>query len=150
MNPQQLTREYLQKAQVMQLATVSDGQPWICNIHFVPAESGTLYWCSSVDRRHSKEIETSKKAAVAVAVKSPEHPVVGIQIEGDASLVQGAELEKAVRLYDERYEISKEFYEQLSSSKGMHRMYKFVPRVVVLFDEENFPKDPRKEWRATG
>jgi uncharacterized protein YhbP (UPF0306 family) len=141
----ELVKGYLQQCQIMQLATAAGDQPWICNVHYVADETNTLYWVSSLKRRHSQEIHENSKAAAAVAVKFPKHPVVGIQIEGDAKVLDDpAELEKALKLYDQRYVISKEFYSAILGTAGP-RMYKLVPRVLVLFDEENFPDDSRQE-----
>lgn len=149
MKAAELVRKYLQEKQVVQLATLGGDQPWICNIHFVADDGNTIYWVSKELRRHSQEIHGHQKAAVGVAVKYPEHPVIGIQMEGDAQLVKDpAEIEKAMKLYDRRFNVSKKFYDGVISGEEQEKMYKFTPRVIVLFDEENFPGDPRQEWKV--
>src|SRR6185312_10756800 len=93
----EFVKDYLQQCQVMQLATAMGDQPWICNVHYVADENNVLYWVSSPKRRHSQEIHKNSKAAAAVAVKFPKHPVIGIQIEGDAKVLDDpAEVEKAL------------------------------------------------------
>ena len=145
-----LVKKYLGEKQVMQLATVKDGQPWVCNLHFVPSEAGILYWVSKTHRRHSQDIENDSKAAAAIAVKGPEHPVIGIQIEGKATVVTDKkEIEKAMKLYDSRYKVSKEFYNAVLDGSASEIFYKITPTLIVLFDEENFPDDPRQEWHPT-
>jgi uncharacterized protein YhbP (UPF0306 family) len=149
MKAAELVKKYLQQKQVMQLATVKDGQPWVCNLHFVADENNVLYWISKDHRRHSQEVNLDSKAAVAIAIKEPEHPVIGIQIEGDAmSVTDKQEIKAALELFSSRQKLSKEFYDGMLSGTAPESLYKFVPRITVLFDEENFPNDPRQEVKA--
>lgn len=67
MQASELIKKYLDEKQVMQLATVRDGQPWVCNIHFVPDGNGTLYWLSKPTRRQSLEITDDSRAALQIA-----------------------------------------------------------------------------------
>ncbi len=144
----ELVKKYLSQSQVMQLATASGDQPWVCNVHFVPGEKHTLYWMSKPNRRHSQEINKNSKAAAAIAVKSPEHPVIGLQIEGEGQEVTDPEeIKAAMKLFSDRYKVSQEFYESIINGTASDRLYKIVPKVIVLFDEENFPDNPRQELK---
>ena len=91
-------RALLQGATMMQLATVHGAQPWCCTVYFVADDDLNLYWISTPERRHSREIEMHAKVAAAIPIKYvPGKDVVGIQAEGDATLVNDEdEMKKAI------------------------------------------------------
>lgn len=144
-----LVGKYLQIGRMMQVATVKNDQPWCCTVYFVPDEKLNLYWISTPDRRHSQEILKNKKIAAAISIKHiPDEDVVGLQVEGDAQLVEDSEeIKKAIRLYADRHNRGEKWYEDFLTGKNQHKLYRIKPRLFVLFDEENFPNDPRKEWK---
>lgn len=145
----QLVKEYLQDCKVMQVATVREGQPWICTVHFVADEQLSLYWLSLPNRRHSQEIAAYDKVAVAIAVKM-EQPVIGIQAEGSASEVSEPEvIKKVMKSYVQKFGIGQKFYDNFISGKNQHLLYEFKPKIFVLFDEEHFQGDQaRQEWHV--
>lgn len=123
----------------MQIATVQDGCPWICTVYFVPDESGDLYWLSLPERRHSQEIDEDNHVAVAIAIKH-DQPVVGIQAEGTAFVIDDPAIIKPVlNTYVEKYGSGKEFYDNFIAGKNQHKLYRFTPERSVLFDEVHFP-----------
>jgi uncharacterized protein YhbP (UPF0306 family) len=132
----------------MQVATVQSGRPWICTVHFV-ADGQQLYWLSLPSRRHSREIAANDKVAVAIMVK-PEQPVIGIQIEGRAAVVEDSEIiKKVMKSYVQKFGIGQKFYDNFVSGKNQHQLYRFTPETFVLFDEEHFAGDQaRQEWQA--
>lgn len=145
---QELAKQYIQERMVMQLATINGaGQPWLCTVHYVTGTDFSMYWVSLDSRRHSQDIAQNPKAAVAVVVKAPEHPVVGIQMEGKAEKIEDkSAITKAMRLYSSRHHLPPEIYEMANSEKGPARVYKFTPRMIVLFSEVDFPDNPRQAW----
>ena len=88
LTPRELISKYLAEAKTMQLATVRDGRPWICNLHFVADKKGNIYWLSLPTRRHSEDIAGNKNVAISIAIKTS-MPVVGIQAEGTAEVITG-------------------------------------------------------------
>ena len=83
---------------------------------------------SKLESRHSKEIAQNPKAAVAVVIhedKPGEEYVIGLAAEGTAKL------------------ISKEV------SGDPHKIYRFTPTSIVLFDKKNFPDQPRQELKLS-
>lgn len=60
---EKIIREYIKKTVHMSLATVNDNKPWVCEVHFAYDEELNLYWRSSSDRRHSKELESNPNVA---------------------------------------------------------------------------------------
>lgn len=86
-------REYLQTNNVIQLATAKDGQPWLCNVHFYADHDLNIYWRSTTERRHSKEIADNPKVAAVIKVHEntpQEDYVIGLTIEGTAELLAEA------------------------------------------------------------
>jgi uncharacterized protein YhbP (UPF0306 family) len=145
MEPLELVRQYLPRGRMMQIATASGDQPWICTVYFVEDDDLNLYWLSFPTRRHSQEIAAHSKVAVAVPIKF-DKPVIGIQAEGVAEPVTDKQVVADVmRRYVERYNSGGQFYDLFVAGKNQHVMYKFTPSKYVLFDEVTFPGDARKE-----
>jgi uncharacterized protein YhbP (UPF0306 family) len=149
MKVQGLIKKYLRQGRVMQVATSSDGQPWVCTVYFVPDEQHNLYWLSWPTRRHSQEIEQNNKIAATVPIKSGK-PVIGIQAEGVAEIIKEIMVvEKIMQKYVDKYESGKDFYELFKAGKNHHQLYKFTPNKYFLFDEVNFPDGQKHEWTPT-
>lgn len=138
-DPLEFVRQYLPGARMMQIATVKGAQPWVCTVYFVEGDDLGLYWLSLPTRRHSQEIQEGSKVAVAVPIKF-DKPVVGIQAEGIAQEVTDPEVVKSIiPKYVERHKVGADFYDNFIAGKNQHRLYKFTPQKVVLFDEVTFP-----------
>lgn len=145
MDPLELIRQYLPKGRMMQVATVSGDQPWICTVYFVEDDDLNLYWLSLPTRRHSQEIAAHSKVAVAVPIKF-DKPVTGIQAEGVAEPVTDKQtIADIMRRYVDRYNSGQQFYDLFVAGQNQHVLYKFTPSKYVLFDEVTFPDDGRKE-----
>lgn len=144
-----LLRDYLQRPDVMQLATVRDGQPWACTVHFYADQALQLYWMSTPVRRHSTEIHDNPHVAVAMAIRAERgKPPIGVQIEGDATLVEDeTEIRQVIPRYAEKLGRSATLLEETLSGENKNRLYRLTPRAFVVFDPGSFPDDPRQEWR---
>ena len=142
-----LIRKYLQAGRMMSVATVFGDQPWIFTAYYVSDENLNLYWISTPDTRHSKEIYKHKKVAAAIPIKFTDLTVVGMQIEGDAILVEARdEIKRVIRLYTDKNNRGEKWHEDFIAGKNEHELYRIKPRLFVLYDRETFPEDPRKEW----
>lgn len=132
-------KQYVGRASVMQLATASGAQPWICSVYCVADSSLNIYWLSLPDRRHSLELAKNPQAAIAVAIKA-DQPVVGFQAEGRAEVVNDPVIIKQImQRYTEKHATGTDFYKNFIQGKNQHLLYRFVPKTFVLFDEVNFP-----------
>jgi uncharacterized protein YhbP (UPF0306 family) len=155
MHPKDLIKQYLRTKYVMQLATVRNAQPWICNVHYWADDDANLYWISTEARRHSQEIKDHNKVAAAIAVQTDEYkagtPVIGIQVEGEAEIVSDpADMKHFLRKYFDYHKHKPEkLYQDIISGKEALKLYRLKPRLYVLFDVQNFPHDPRQQWRLT-
>jgi uncharacterized protein YhbP (UPF0306 family) len=128
----------------MQIATVSGGKPWICTVYYV-LRNKNFYWLSFPERRHSKEIADDAHVAIAVAVKQNK-PVIGIQAEGTARMVQDqAEVAAVLSLYVEKYGQGKEFVQRFIAGENQHSLYCMTPTKVMLFDEYTSRKMPYRD-----
>lgn len=124
----------INKQKVMQLATSSNGQPWICSVYFV-VHDGNFYWLSLPTRRHSTEITKNKKAALAIALKRT-MPVKGLQVEGEVhDVTRLKEVEMVIAAYVEKYNQGGQFVDRFRAGQNKHHLYCLVPRDIKLFDE---------------
>lgn len=146
MDIKELIKKYLAQGEVMQLATVANGKPWVCTVHFDNDEDLNLYWVSATDCRHSEEISKNAQAAVAMAIKT-DWPVVGLQFEGEAGVITDvAEAEKVVRRFAKRHNRDDKIVTEVLSDESPKRAYKFKPTHIQLFDPQDFPGDPKQQW----
>jgi len=104
-------------------------------------------------RRHSLEIVADSR--VAGAVVSGEQiglgqKVRGISLEGIGSLVAGDDVGPAYEVYAARWPEVRDSVsvEQFLSPEGPG-MYQVTLTRVVLFDEANFPDEPRQEFEIS-
>jgi uncharacterized protein YhbP (UPF0306 family) len=146
---QPFLHEHLQKPDVMQLATARDGQPWACTVHFYADNNLHLYWMSTPERRHSLDIKANPRVAAAMAIRADRGTSpIGVQIEGDAELVEDQqELKRVIPLYAKKLGRNPALLNDVLAGTNRNRLYHLKPRVFVLFDPQTFPDDPRKEWR---
>jgi uncharacterized protein YhbP (UPF0306 family) len=135
-NIKQQISDYLKTARVMQLATSVNDKPWICTVHFY-SHGLTIYWSSMPDRRHSREIEQNKNAAVAIKIHEDtpdEKYVIGISLEGKVEKVTAEEMSKIGPLYIKKLDKEPTFIEDILSGKKDFVFYKLLPTNAVLFD----------------
>lgn len=143
MDLQQLAKEYLDTVKPMQLATVDNGQPWICTVYFTADDNFNLYWMSARERQHSQEIMNNPQVAVAI-VKDAERKQA-LQIVGEAREVADVELEKAHTLYTAKYGPKDYDLEEIKKRLPQGRAYwTFTPTKMSFWDEANFPDNPKQ------
>lgn len=149
MDLNKLIGDYLSKSKMMQVATASENQPWICTLYYASDENKNLYWISKPDTRHSKEIIKNSKVAVAVPVVFTSLTVVGLQIEGEAMIVEDFdEIKRSVKLYSDKFKRGEKWYQDFIKGKNPHKLYKITPKSFVLFDPKNFPDKERQEIKV--
>lgn len=142
-----LIENYLKEGRMMMMATVSGDQPWNATLYYVSDDKLNIYWISKSDTRHSQEIHKHKKIAAAIPIRYDDLVVVGLQVEGDAELVEDIdEIKKAIRLFTDKHQRGEDWYSDFIAGKNEHRLYRIKPRLFVLFDRENFPDNSRQEY----
>lgn len=148
MDLRELVRDYLTKAQIMQIATVRDHQPWVATVYFATDIDLNLYWMSRASRRHSQEIlENPKVAGVIVLPHNYGEKVRGIQFEGNARQLSDGDAQAGINIYSSRFWIVEDRATTVSEGGDQHFCYQIRSSKFVLFDEVNFPNDPRQELK---
>jgi uncharacterized protein YhbP (UPF0306 family) len=144
MKIKELANNYLSTVKHMQLATVSNGIPWICTVYFVSDDKFNLYWTSGRSRQHSMEILKNPKTAATV-VKDAERKQA-LQMVGESYEAPDDELEHVHKLYEGKFGSKKYDLEEMKKHTKDGRSYwVFRPTKIMFWDEVNFPDYPKKE-----
>lgn len=134
----------------MQLATSKDGQPWLCNVHFYADDGLNIYWRSTTERRHSKEIAENPKVAIVIKVheNTPEEDyIIGMTIEGTAELLAEATDHTVVDAYCKKLGKDTKTAEAIKAGTDPNKFYKITPKNFVVFNTRDFEGNPRQEWQ---
>jgi uncharacterized protein YhbP (UPF0306 family) len=149
MELKQLIADYLEQAFFLQVATSTDNQPWTATVHFASDDQFNFYWVSLPTTRHSQELRAnSKVAGTIVRPQAPDDKAHGIQYQGVAEELTGEAARSGLELYAKRYKISGDWVEKMISGNDEHACYKITPSLIVLFDQANFPDNPRQEYKV--
>ncbi|MDO8618471.1 MAG: pyridoxamine 5'-phosphate oxidase family protein [Candidatus Daviesbacteria bacterium] len=152
MDLKSLIEDYLKEGKLMQIATSKENTPWVASVWFVHDDKLNLFFISTKDRRHSKEIKENPKVAGTIVIphlKGSGEKVRGLQFEGIARETNAYEMDLANQLYKGKYELAEEIaLEELMDPKVTFGYYIIEPKTFVLFDEINFPDDPRQELKV--
>lgn len=143
--------DYLREAKLMQVATSKDNKPWVATVWYASDEDLNIYFISRKARRHSLEIK--ENPAVAGAIVKPHlggsgEKIAGLQLEGEAELCFGEALMKSRELYFAKYPAAEHIpLETLEDPNFTAAFYVIRPKAFILFDEVNFPDNPRQELK---
>jgi uncharacterized protein YhbP (UPF0306 family) len=144
MELKQLLETYFQENKLMQLATISDGKPWLCNVYFVTDENNNIYWTSARKRQHSKEILKDPNTAVTI-VHDPVNKQA-LQITGQAFEVPLEDAERVDALYSGKFG-HKDRLSEVKADLPEGRAYWVVkPNSIFFWDEINFPDTPKQQF----
>ncbi len=146
---EECVREYLKTNNVIQLATAKDGQPWLCNIHFYADDDLSIYWRSTTERRHSKEIAANPKVAAVIKVheNTPEEDyIIGMTVEGVAELLAEATDHAVVDGYCEKLGKDDAAKAKMKDGTDTNKFYRITPTNFVVFNTKDFEGNPRQEW----
>lgn len=153
MNLRSLIEEYLKKAKLMQIATDKKNKPWIASVWYAHDEQLHLYFLSRKNRRHSFELKENPHIAGAIVIphtKGSGETVRGLQFEGVARETNKTELTKAKNLYEKKHEQAERLdLTELLKPDIQYTYYIIEPKLFVLFDELNFPENPRQEYNLS-
>jgi uncharacterized protein YhbP (UPF0306 family) len=143
----ELIQEHLKNERVMQLATSIDNKPWVCNVHFYADDKLNVYWASTPERRHSKDIEQNSHIAIAIKIHEDtpdERYVIGLSAEGNAHMLSVEEAERIEEAYVNKIGTPPALLNDIK--EGKIRFYRLKSVRFVLFDTKNFPENPRQEY----
>ena len=129
--------DYLQAHNVATLATYSGGEVWAAAVFYVN-DGSTLYFLSSPSSRHCLNLEENPRIAITIQEDYRDWlEIKGIQLEGDALEISGAEEERARRLYGEKFPVVGLLAQApaaIVKALAKVRWYKVVPRRLYFID----------------
>lgn len=148
MQPRNFIVRYLDIARLMQVATCAAGKPWCATVYFAHDNLHNLYWISVPETRHSQELAQNPRVAGTIVLPHTYgEPVHGLQFEGMAREVTDPdEIRSLSESYIERYG-RYNLAEEIISGANPNHLYQIVPETFVLFDQANFPTQPRQSWQ---
>jgi uncharacterized protein YhbP (UPF0306 family) len=147
----QLLAGYVRKGKLMQVATsTTDGLPWLAHCWYASDASLRLIFLSRADRRHSQHIEENAHVAggiIAIPLEGLGQKIRGVTFEGTAAMVGDDALDDAYATYCRRWPQVENMISvgDLRTGSTGNRLWCISPTNYVLFDEVNFPTDPRRE-----
>ncbi len=144
MDTQELLKTYFSENKLMQLATIADGQPWMCNVYFVTDENHNIYWTSAKKRRHSQEILNNP--IVAATIVHDQDKKQALQVVGKSYEVPLADSERVHKLYGIKFGEKPSRLEEVMANSEEGRAYWILkPESLTFWDEVNFPDTHKQE-----
>ncbi len=125
------------------LATGYEGAPWAATVFYASDADFNLYFVSDQRTRHVREMLANPRVALAInADVNNWDDVRGLQIEGEAARVDGAERVKALALYLAKFASVKALFEAPRSADEQtiaQRLkntdfWRVTPRFIRLID----------------
>jgi hypothetical protein len=125
------------------LATHSERGPWSATVFYASDEAFNLYFVSDYRTRHAKDMLASPDVALAINADVDNwNDVRGLQIEGVAAKVAGAERARAVMFYLAKFASVKALFEAPRSADEQtiaERLkntdfWRITPRYIRLID----------------
>ncbi len=131
------TLAYLQNHNVMTLATTGPKGLWAAAVFYVN-DDFTLYFLSAPATRHSRNIAAHPGVAATVQEDYKDWPdIKGVQLEGQAQQIEGAERAAAIARYGLKFPIIKNLTQAPAEiAKAMSKIawYKVVPERLYFID----------------
>jgi uncharacterized protein YhbP (UPF0306 family) len=129
---------YLNRHNVMTLATVGPAGPWAAAVFYVN-DGLRLYFLSSPRSRHGQDLSADPRAAATIQEDYRDWPEIkGIQVEGRvAPVAAGAELERVRALYAEKFPVIANIAEApppLAAAFASVLWYAFTPEALHFVD----------------
>ena len=150
-NVEKIIREYIPQVIHLSLATVRDGAPWVCEVHFAYDDDLNLYFRSLTSRRHSTEIaENPKVAGNIVKQHGLNESAVGVYFEGTAHILESKdELRIASECIIERLNADDKILEEAKRDDG-HKFYKITVENWYVFGRFGLPhgKKYKLNWKS--
>lgn len=129
--------QFLQKNDILSLATSDGKTPYVCNLHYISDEHFNLYFASTKQRKHSLNIEDHPASAVCIYDEGAytDKIVNGVQMRG---VCYPLNIEKEIDIINKYYE---KFWGKFSDEKqevlnnvDFRVFYKFTPKRIRYID----------------
>ena len=140
-----LVREYITKTVHFSLASVKDGKPWVCEVHFAYDDDLNVYFRSLTSRRHSQEIaQNPYVAGTIVRQHELEEGCAGaLYFEGTAEIMTDETTRLAVMPFFQKQLGAKETILDDAKSKDGHQFYKITVKKWYLYGKFGQPKSAK-------
>lgn len=136
-SPLKRLQRYLQDHHVATLATCGQEGPWAAAVFYVN-EGSTLFFLSSPKSRHCLNLARNPQVALTIQQDYSDWlEIKGIQIEGAATEISGAEEELARKLYGEKFPVVGMLAQApaaIVKALAKVRWYKVVPKRLYFID----------------
>lgn len=143
----ELIKQLLQDAPLFTLATSMNGQSWCCDMIFVWDQDFNLYWLSSPESRHSKEIEQNPKVSATVTLVDQQGKGRSLQIEGTCNVINDDKRRfEADKNFKDRHHMTGLLTLEQALEETKHlKLYQLSPTKIYLTHEPKFGRE-RKEY----
>jgi hypothetical protein len=129
--------DYLAAHHVMTLATQSGDGPWAAAL-FYALDGDGLIFLSSPSSRHCRDLALQPRCAATIQSAAQDwRAIQGIQIEGRADELEGAQRARAERLYAERFPFIKPGSAQAVIAAALARVRWYRLRISRLYFIDN-------------
>jgi len=126
--------DYLRNHQVMTLATVGGDGVWAAAVFYVN-EGFDLYFLSADHTRHARHIAADGRVAATIQEDYDGWAEIkGIQLEGVARLLEGAERDTAILLYEEKFPFVARPDQHIQAALARVDWYRLRPDAVYFID----------------
>lgn len=110
-------RRMLEGHNTLTLATAAAALPWAATVFYASDAEFNLYFVSDHRTRHAREMAANPRVALAINADVDNwNDVRGLQVEGQAARVDGAERAKALALYLAKFASVKALFEAPKSA----------------------------------
>ncbi len=147
----ELLEQYVTNGKLMQVATLRpDGSPEVCNVWYDPHFSPDLLrFISRHDRNHSVNIRNNGRAAgsiIAIHLEALGQVARGVTFIGTARELPLVGVESAIGSFVARWPFAIDAIDadRLVRGDTPTRIYEVAVHEWILFDEANFPEQPRQ------
>lgn len=140
--------------QVLTLATSGPRGPWAASVFYASDAQFRLYFVSDAGTRHARDMAADPRVALTIGPEPAGwHEVRGLQVEGEATRLAGAERAAALSLYLAKYPAIAALHsaprtkdEEIIAARLLHTPFWCVtPRLIRLVDNSR-GFGHREEW----
>ncbi len=134
MNYVQKVKYLIENNEHMTIATAdSSGKPWVSPVFFMHDDKYNLYWVSSKDALHSRNIRARAEIAIVVFGQLPHNGVDGVYVDAIASELRSEmEIKIAIKILAKRPQPTKFTIQSTADVTGdtIWRVYKAKPVAI--------------------
>jgi hypothetical protein len=132
--PRQRALAYLHAHHVMTLATCGSDGPWAAPV-FYACDGATLLFLTAQTTRHGRDLAADARVAAAVTEDYSEWSEIrGVQLEGLARALDGAERDAAIALFAQRHPVVRQPLAVVAQALLRVTWYRLTPSRLFFCD----------------